>query len=879
MDRDYKSWFKVFFCLALCCLCSSRYADGQTGTRSGQTTATGQFINRIYRDAEGDHKYVVFVPAGYTPTKKWPTVLYLHGAHCRGQDGRAQLVSGLAPAIKRRVNDYPFLVVFPQCENTHSLLLEGWSDEYDDADRALKILDTVEQDYSVDKSREILMGSSMGGTGVWEMAARTPERWSALVPSAGYGNPALAAQVATIPIWSFHVTNDKLTPVSVARDMVTVVRAAGGRAFLSEVDGKRHADCNLSFLQPALHQWLLDPRQDPQIDHLVWKWPAGFNEGFEDEVAFVPGAELSGAVQMRVCPDVLESLSYALPRHIASQLMAGTAPNKRESKRIGLMPFDISMSGIQYKGQLERAQIIPLDGDLLQIQLGLRHVTMTIANSQIESGWLFSASAGCMHIVMGHRVPVWLNVRVRPRVENRQLRIELVRVDFQIPANNWYVTEPAGVHVRGMPFLNRHVSDGLVKGVYESKSDIEQQVRSSVQSMLPEIEATLNQQFQSTLKVNELAIPVWHPRVKIWPEHLSIDRRGMHIVLGATFAKLGNTPADFRVRTYPSKLTDRFDALESGVEVAVSEHFIPAYTELMIAGGVNDLHAADFRLPEFDALNNRDFLEQMIPDLKQLGNDTEATVSFQLLEPVRFQDLDLPITPAVGAKIVFPKLRTLVSTRHVGEKKWKPYVEVHHIISRDYEMSVGHRGYSARLIRLKEVSQLRVSTTARFADGYVPQQPEIHLDPLIAQLDKALVAACGKNVTMSIPAKDFDLIGVPLRLEKLDRSEGLLFVQQQIPGIVVTNSTTTPMTYQVRAPFTPWGPVQPIAPGERLEHSTLYPLLWQCQHSGKTQLHTLPMGREASFHDQPTPELVLLTDDPTPEEADQMGIMLKFLGY
>ena len=132
---------------------------------------------------------------------------------------------------------------------------------------------------------------------------------------------------------------------------------------------------------------------------------------------------------------------------------------------------------------------------------------------------------------------------------------------------------------------------------------------------------------------------------------------------------------------------------------------------------------------------------------------------------------------------------------------------------------------------------------------------------------------------LSPSRKDFDLIGVPLRLEKLDRSEGLLFVQQQIPGIVVTNSTTKPMTYQVRAPFAQWGPVQPIAPGERLEHRALYPLLWQCQHSEKPLLHTLPMGRESAFQDQPTPELILLKDDPTPEEAAQMGIMLKFLGY
>lgn len=192
-------------------------------------TPTGQFVNRVYRDDKGDHKYVVFVPAGYSTATKWPTVLYLHGAHSRGQDGRAPLVAGLAPAIKLRAANYPFLVVFPQCENTHSRLLGGWSDESDDADRALKILDAVERDFSVDQSREILMGSSMGGSGVWEIGARTPARWSALVPSGAQGKPEHAAKVARIPVWSFHVKGDPMIPVSTAQNMVATVRAAGGR--------------------------------------------------------------------------------------------------------------------------------------------------------------------------------------------------------------------------------------------------------------------------------------------------------------------------------------------------------------------------------------------------------------------------------------------------------------------------------------------------------------------------------------------------------------------------------------------------------------------------------------------------------------------------
>ena len=35
----------------------------------------------------GEHKYVLFVPRNYAADKKWPVILYLHGAAERGTDG------------------------------------------------------------------------------------------------------------------------------------------------------------------------------------------------------------------------------------------------------------------------------------------------------------------------------------------------------------------------------------------------------------------------------------------------------------------------------------------------------------------------------------------------------------------------------------------------------------------------------------------------------------------------------------------------------------------------------------------------------------------------------------------------------------------------
>ncbi|GIX03110.1 MAG: hypothetical protein KatS3mg113_0116 [Planctomycetaceae bacterium] len=188
----------------------------------------GRFVDRVYRDAEGEHKYVVFEPAGYHPGRRWPLILYLHGASGRGTDGRGPLMLGMGPAVKQRAATLPFLVVFPQCENVHSRLLGGWHEEPRELERALRILHEVEQAYAVDRSHEVLVGTSMGGFGAWELAARMPERWRAVIPISGGGDPQRVTSLARTRIWAFHALDDQLVPPSASSGLVEQIQQAGG---------------------------------------------------------------------------------------------------------------------------------------------------------------------------------------------------------------------------------------------------------------------------------------------------------------------------------------------------------------------------------------------------------------------------------------------------------------------------------------------------------------------------------------------------------------------------------------------------------------------------------------------------------------------------
>jgi len=74
-----------------------------------------QLAKRVYRNAEGESiPYRLFVPSAYDPQKKYPLVLFLHGAGERGDDNEAQLIH---PEVLRFVCDEanPCFLVAPQC--------------------------------------------------------------------------------------------------------------------------------------------------------------------------------------------------------------------------------------------------------------------------------------------------------------------------------------------------------------------------------------------------------------------------------------------------------------------------------------------------------------------------------------------------------------------------------------------------------------------------------------------------------------------------------------------------------------------------------------------------------------------------------------------
>ncbi|MDO9543520.1 MAG: alpha/beta hydrolase-fold protein, partial [Kiritimatiellia bacterium] len=170
----------VFLGLTAVCLAGSS-PTSSPGDKGGDTTTneTG-FVVRNIRIYGTRYRYQLYVPEDYTSRTNWPVILFLHGSGERGDDGLAPTKFVIGNVIKSHKSWFPCLVIFPQCRKD-----ADWTNHHMDA-LVMGVLDQTIKDYAVDTRRIYLTGLSMGGCGVWSLAAKHPGKFAALVPVCGF---------------------------------------------------------------------------------------------------------------------------------------------------------------------------------------------------------------------------------------------------------------------------------------------------------------------------------------------------------------------------------------------------------------------------------------------------------------------------------------------------------------------------------------------------------------------------------------------------------------------------------------------------------------------------------------------------------------------
>jgi predicted dehydrogenase/poly(3-hydroxybutyrate) depolymerase len=223
----------------------------------------------------GTMPYRLLPPKPLVAGKKYPVILFFHGAGDRGNDNTAQLNHCLhrftEPANRQQ---YPCFVIAPQCP-----LDKQWVDAYiinhphtrtrpaqagEEMRLALEILQHVQTTFTanIDPCRLYLTGLSMGGYAVWDCLTRFPEKIAAAIPICGGGDTGtITAQTAQIPLWAFHSSDDIWVDVNTTRRMITALRTAGGRPNYTEYDNYGHPSWEPAYAEPELFPWIFNQQK------------------------------------------------------------------------------------------------------------------------------------------------------------------------------------------------------------------------------------------------------------------------------------------------------------------------------------------------------------------------------------------------------------------------------------------------------------------------------------------------------------------------------------------------------------------------------------------------------------------------------------------
>lgn len=202
---------------------------------------------------EASYRYLLSLPDGYEADKekKWPLLIFLHGAGERGSDLEMLKKHG-PPKLIESGKKFEAIVASPQC-----LPEEIW------VSHGIKALaDHLVKEHRVDTSRIYITGLSMGGFGTWETIMDYPNCFAAAIPICGGAGVrwVMAERIKHVPVWIFHGDKDTAVTVDFSKKMNDALTKAGGNVKMTIYPGVGHDSWTATYNNEEVWQWLFSQK-------------------------------------------------------------------------------------------------------------------------------------------------------------------------------------------------------------------------------------------------------------------------------------------------------------------------------------------------------------------------------------------------------------------------------------------------------------------------------------------------------------------------------------------------------------------------------------------------------------------------------------------
>jgi predicted peptidase len=230
-----------------------------------------QFIPASFQHVGNKIPYQIMYPEGYDATKRYPLVVFLHGAGERGDDNEKQFIHGKQFLIDNFRTNYPAIVIAPQCPvddywaNVQRNQIGNKSQfTFGISDKPTRTMETLVDlinwwiSSGLVKTDQIYVGGlSMGGMGTFELLWRMPGTFAAAFPICGGTSidkmPLYANNTA---VWIYHGEVDDVVSPDFSRKAHQKLKELGCDVKYTEYKGVNHGSWVNVFAEKDLVPWL-----------------------------------------------------------------------------------------------------------------------------------------------------------------------------------------------------------------------------------------------------------------------------------------------------------------------------------------------------------------------------------------------------------------------------------------------------------------------------------------------------------------------------------------------------------------------------------------------------------------------------------------------
>jgi len=226
-----------------------------------------EFSKELFVSDKDSLPYRLLLPKNFDYAKKYPLIIFLHGAGERGNDNELQLVHGKDLFINmNKNNNFPSIVVFPQCsKNSYWANVSRINNSFSFLDdptenTSLKLVEgmiyELQRNFKINSNQIYVGGLSMGGMGTFELVYRNPDMFAAAFAICGGANPKIGEKISKTNWRIYHGDKDFVVPVKLSIDMYNSIKSFNKNVYLKIYPNVNHNSWDNVFREPDLFKWL-----------------------------------------------------------------------------------------------------------------------------------------------------------------------------------------------------------------------------------------------------------------------------------------------------------------------------------------------------------------------------------------------------------------------------------------------------------------------------------------------------------------------------------------------------------------------------------------------------------------------------------------------